>query len=203
MSATTVVLNFFPKTGQNLVSHSFALLYPTTMLHFEMGSTEVFKNLSSDFEVITSVRNPLDACSVAMYNDYLNNSLGLLDIVHSVDQYIAFYIRFYSYILTNNPDILLIDYNQIVSNYPAVIEKINQKFNLTASGTVTYQELNDALKARALTVQNEKIPDNSAYVSAIDEPSGTEFEAIKTEILSNSKYSDAVTLYNTLVATIQ
>jgi hypothetical protein len=173
----TLLINSFPKTGDRVLQDAFIRMYPSVDVVKSNGTVADFSLNSNDVKIVTSLRNPEDSISRAM-----STKKAFLGDIDTVEEFTAYYLRFYTAALENKDNILILDYDVFFEDFSNVDEKIKEAFGLDAEVTLTFEEL-----------QNDILNDERNIISS---PSDTELNSFKQQVLSDSKYAECLSLYN-------
>ena len=173
----TLLINSFPKTGNQILENAFKKMYPSVDVVKSKGTVGDFSLNSNDVKVITSLRNPQDSISIAM-----SEKKAFLNEIDTVEEFTAYYLRFYTGVLENKDDILILDYDVFFEDFSNVDEKIKEAFGLDSEVTLTFEELH-----------NEAVNDEKNTNSL---PTDSDLNYFKQQVLSDSKYTECLSLYN-------
>jgi hypothetical protein len=209
--ANTVIINSFPRTGQNLIKTIFTECFQIQSIVEYDGSTVDFSLINSDLHMVSILRNPLDSISKELHNHFIIEPINDLVLVKKdADNLLSYYIRFYSYILNNKPDILLLDYENVVSNFESIVDKINLKFNFPFTKKISYNDANSILQGFAstkntqiLSNDNLSLDESNKIILNLNNPQSSELDQISSQISSSSLYEEANNIFNSLKSTIQ
>lgn len=173
----TLLINSFPKTGDRILKDAFIRMYPSVDVVKSNGTVADFSLNSNDVKIVTSLRNPEDSISRAM-----STKKAFLGDIDTVEEFTAYYLRFYTAVLENKDNILVLDYDVFFADFSNVDEKIKEAFGLDAEVTLTFEELH-----------NEAVNDEKSVISL---PSESELNSFKQQVLSDSNYAKCLSLYN-------
>jgi hypothetical protein len=173
----TLLINSFPKTGNQILTNAFKKMYSSVDVVKSEGTVADFSLNSNDVKIVTSLRNPEDSISRAM-----STKKAFLGDIDTVEEFTAYYLRFYTAALENKDNVLILDYDVFFEDFSNVDEKIKEAFGLDAEVTLTFDELH-----------NETVNDENNIISL---PSDSELNSFKQQVLSDSKYAQCLSLYN-------
>jgi len=111
-----LITSGFPRSGNVFLNYALKeTYYPDLEVLAQTHVTNTFKEYSY---VITPIRNPLDC--IASWNQYQEN----FSYPRDLNADIAYYLRFYSYVIKNPNNIRLLDFDIFTVNIEYITNKI-------------------------------------------------------------------------------
>ncbi len=122
-NSTDIVIEGFPRSGNTFAVVAFEWSQPRSLrvAHHLHAASQIFWGVEHDIPVVVLLREPKDAViSLVIREQYLTFELAL----HS-------YISFYRAILTCKNNCLMVTFEELATDYGAVIDQINKKYKTT------------------------------------------------------------------------
>jgi hypothetical protein len=168
-----LITSGFPRSGSTYLNQALQLLYyPSEAVNNNRHTTIAIEK--SD-KIMVSFRNPLD--SIASWHRYPSGGLLEADI--------QYYVRFYSYVLSNLDRVVLMDFDLFTQDLEYVKTKVFENFGLTA-----VQEVTDAQVKEAMLNNGKEIN--------LPRSNKDELDAVKSVLEPLSEFQECISIYATL-----
>ena len=132
-----LITSGFPRSGNVFLNYSFkCLYYPDKEVSPQTHVTNTFKE---NTHVITPIRNPLDC--ISSWNLYQEN----FNYPRDLNKDITYYLRFYSYVLNNLTNILLLDFNVFKTDLDYITNKVFNFVNINPVKKVSLEVVKDTM----------------------------------------------------------
>jgi len=120
-SDTQIVIEGFPRSGNtfSVVALEWAQDRKLNIAHHLHAATQIIWAVNNNIPAVALIRKPVDAvASLVIREPCITIGAGLRE-----------YIRFYQAILPYKKDLLVVEFEQVISDYGESIMKMNEKFS--------------------------------------------------------------------------
>jgi len=165
-----LITSAFPRSGSTYLNQALQLLYyPTEEVNRNRHTTIAIEK--SD-KIMVPFRNPKD--SIASWHKYPSNGLLEADI--------KFYVRFYSFVLSNLDKVVLMDFDNFTQDIEYIKSQVSDSYNLTTDALVTNDKVKMAMLANGKEIN---LPRNNK----------AELDLIKASLESMPEFTECVDIY--------
>jgi len=165
-----LITSAFPRSGSTYLNQALQLLYyPTEEVNRNRHTTIAIEK--SD-KIMVPFRNPKD--SIASWHKYPSNGLLEADI--------KFYVRFYSFVLSNLDKVVLMDFDNFTQDIEYIKSQVSDSYNLTTDALVTNDEVKMAMLVNGKEIN---LPRNNK----------AELDLIKASLESMPEFTECVDIY--------
>jgi hypothetical protein len=168
-----LITSGFPRSGSTYLNQALQLLYyPLEQVNENRHSVIAIEKST---KIMVPFRNPLDA--IASWHRYPSDGI--------LEEDIAYYIRFYSYVLDNLDKIVFMDFDLFTKDLEYIKSKVMDNF-----GILTQEVVTDAQVKEAMLLNNKEInlPQNNK----------DELDAVKFVLETLPEFQECVFMYATL-----
>jgi len=118
MDRTNPLVSAYCRSGQTFLCHALQLLYKVDLPHTNHSVKFLEQNAQNQRQTLVSFRNPLDA--IASWNNFQGKHSHFLPDI-------AFWKRYYTYVLENLEFITLLDFDKFTVDLNYLVSKVGQK----------------------------------------------------------------------------
>jgi hypothetical protein len=128
-----LITSGFPRSGSTYLNQALQLLYyPLESANLNRHSVV---SIEKSVKIMVPFRNPLDA--IVSWHKYPSDGI--------LEEDIAYYIRFYSYVLENLPKVVLMDFDLFTQEIDYIKSKVRDNFGISTEETVTDSQIKETM----------------------------------------------------------
>lgn len=156
-AGTDIVIEGFPRSGNTfaVVAFEWAQTQEVKIAHHLHAASQIIWAAERNIPAVMLIRLPKDAVV----------SLAIREPHISINDALNEYIRFYELILPYKNDVLVVRFEDVVSDFGKVTDMINQKFNMNYKLFVhtedNVEKVFDLVQQYGLKETNKKVPDEN------------------------------------------
>lgn len=128
-----LITSAYPRSGSTYLNQALQLLYYPSAAVNENRHTTIAIDKSK--KIIVSFRNPLG--SIASWHRYPSGGLLEADI--------QYYVRFYSYVLSNLDRVVLMDFDIFTQDLEYIKSKVLENFGIATNEVVTDSQVKESM----------------------------------------------------------
>jgi hypothetical protein len=168
-----LITSGFPRSGSTYLNQALQLLYyPVDPANLNRHSVV---SIEKSTKIMVPFRNPIDA--IASWHKYPSDGV--------LEEDIAYYIRFYSYVLDNLNKVVLMDFDKFIQDLEYIKSQVSINYNLKTDRSITNDEIKMAMLVNGKEIN---LPRNNKL----------ELDLIKDKLRSMQEFQECVEIYGKL-----
>jgi hypothetical protein len=173
-----MMLSAYPRSGQTFTRYALKQLYGSDLPKWNHSVKFLKENFDSKTESFVIFRNPLD--SVSSWHAFQIKNIGLQTTL-ALD--VAYWKRYYTYVLEHPEYIKLLDFNKITDNLDYLVEKVNK----APKSNILVESIYAEMSSKSL--ESTHLPSDTRNIFISD---------IKTKIVDMPEFQELTKLYEEL-----
>lgn len=188
---TDIVIEGFPRSGNTFALASFTYSNKVEVAsHVHLPYQIVFAHTYT-IPIIILIRHPLDAVA----------SLMIRDSKYTVDEALVYYMMFHAVVEKYKDSLIISDFNDTVTDFPSIIQKLNNKFETSFKYHDNKEKTIDLIKQNLEKEERKKYGEGYKKVFGLPSQERASEKLVLTNSIQQSRYyNGAKKIYQDLLS---